>query len=338
MGAVCCMNDEDTGDSLVKVRVNVRDPEQEEVMAANSPEVVRLHKILQEISSKRSVTSSFLDKLYDSDGQEIRKAAILDEVCCWKVVYGEAHPVFAEKTSEIRQMIGVRQLGDVVRAYQDGEWLVLADQLGFMRMVTACGMPVLERIPDAYAAQATKSTESNDMCEQTSVQIQESKVDKGAPRGISDTFNEQTSDLSENASSAAVVANGSREICSWVVVYKNRFPIHSDTSKQTLFLGVKQPGEVFRGHQMGNWVALANEPGYIRIVAANSGTTVLEKVDNPAGDNVPMQEHKGSLATTSSSSPLDKDCSKHVTKHSNPGGAESYAFGHAQPALMSSSI
>merc|ERR1712190_66789 len=63
----------------------------------------------------------------------------------------------------------------------------------------------------------------------------------------------------------------------WTVVYKMRFPVHSDRSADANFLGTKKPGDKVRGVQVDDWLVLVGEPGCMRITAHGSGRRVLQQ-------------------------------------------------------------
>lgn len=174
------------------------------------------------------------------------------ELGSWQVVYGTRYPVHSEKTTDVRKMIGTKQPGTVVRGRPDGEWLVLADEPGFMRIVgVGTGMLVLERLGDP--AQRNR-----------------------AP---------QQAEVSESQAQEPLGTRSASDICMWRVVYKIRFPVHSDKSTQATFLGTKKPGELVRGRRDGDWVALVDEPGFMRINAVGTGHSVLVK----EGEREPQQ-------------------------------------------------
>lgn len=176
----------------------------------------------------------------------------------WRVVYKLPFPVHAEKTTEPR-FLGVKKKGEIVRGYPDGEWLVLADEPGFMRIfAVGSGKVVLERVEDEPQQPLPAGLH------QKWQQLEEQEVEEAQPADESDC---QLDD----------------EICTWRVVYKMSFPVHSQrfTSSEAVSrpLCLKKPGQLVRGKRHGDWVVLTDEPGFMRIEAVGSGIQVLEKLE-----------------------------------------------------------
>merc|ERR1712014_265585 len=81
-----------------------------------------------------------------------------------------------------------------------------------------------------------------------------------------------------------------------------RFPVHSDMAADASFPGTKKPGDIVVGRKQGDWVALTEEPGFMRVLAVGTGKQVLTKLgadESPAMDvPEPVQESPKPFAAT----------------------------------------
>lgn len=204
-------------------------------------------------------------------------------VSFWKVVFGTRFPVHSERTGDIRKMTGMKKNGDIVRGYPEGDWLVLVDEPGFMRLAAASsGATVVARIEDGDAILPPLVNEEAQAEEPPNVQV-------------------------------------SDEICNWLVVYKMRFPVMSEMAMTATFLGTKKPGEIIRGREAGDWVVLVDEPGYMRIKAVGTGKVVLAK-QNEDEPQLPGELAPELSATSSTNVPLLEKSTEGPTDAGSPPG------------------
>merc|ERR1712232_405423 len=70
------------------------------------------------------------------------------------------------------------------------------------------------------------------------------------------------------------------DVCTWRVVSKIPAPFFQDMVQGSQCLGVKKLDRRFRGVQMGEWVQLVDEPGYVRLHGSKSGKVLVEKEDD----------------------------------------------------------
>jgi len=190
----------------------------------------------------------------------------------------------------------------------EGDWLTLFDEPGFMQMLAEhTKQPILQRLninPSQIGEEFTVTVDKSgggalgidvDLSGKTSVLIEavrpglianwNSAHPKEAVKSgdILVDCNGERDDCEKivgqckNANVLKMLISRSKEVPTWRVTPEVFYPVFSEKSTEAAVLGTKRRGDRMLGVRDEDWLVLADEPGFMRIVIDRE---VLEKVDD----------------------------------------------------------
>lgn len=167
------------------------------------------------------------------------------QVRAWQVITQHGLNVRAMSNTSSAKL-GTKWEGATVWGHRHGVWLELVHEPGYM-LIADHGEVLLRRMPGASSSQASTTT---------------------LPQ-------------SEAANSVKFQHEDSEQkVKEWVVVTANGMFVREDMSKNSLVLGTKVSGSTVRGRQIGRWIKLTSEPGFM-MVSADSKAFMAEVTTTP---------------------------------------------------------
>ena len=238
------------------------------------------------------------------------------EIGTWEVVSHDPVAVRSSKSPQAQVLAliepGERLTGSV-QIVPSGSWLALMDEPGFMRIAVGDKV-LLQRCEgsEEFAPRAQGSTEdygrgrgptedyesgqgpTDEKYEPNSLSTQEEdsqaqrSMDQGGSYELQQSIaTSQEASLEERmraAHSSSMDQEPSLESIQpkaglWRVVIQGGVYVRRTRDPASQQIGARREGEVVRGMKEGDWVALADEPGYVRIY--NRQQILLERVTDP---------------------------------------------------------
>jgi len=213
----------------------------------------------------------------------------------WEVIWQDS--VHVRKAADrLSDSLGTKAVGSVVRGSQQGNWLALSEEPGFMLIGDATYQLLQKVRPQGRESQqADAASELWQVIWQDSVHVREAADRSTQSLGIKDQGCvvrgcQQGSWVAlSDEPGFMLISDGDCELLRrfvpskterWEVVWPDGVHVRSACDRRAQSLGIRERSSTVSGCQVGEWLVLANEPGFMLISMAETGCTLLRKVDD----------------------------------------------------------